>query len=119
MGMASVVVFMNDLLGQMENDPLAGRRIADAIRRVYTDGTFRYGEAVCYGHVSGHDVVIRSEYGGKRLDHLETMPPIVEHMLKSALVAAGYRVTKLRSPRRAAEIEAALAEGKSTVGEKT
>lgn len=99
MGMASVVVFMNDLIHEMRDDPSAGLRIADAIRGIYRDGKFRYGEAVCYGHVSGHDVIVRTEYGGKRLDHVESLPPIVAHMLKSALEREGYRVVKRRKPR--------------------
>lgn len=38
-----------------------------------------------------------TEYGGKRLDHVDALPPIVAHMLKSALEMNGYRVTKKRA----------------------
>lgn len=103
MGMASVVVFKDDLIHEMQDDPTAGRRIADAIRRIYHDGKFLYGEAVCYGHVSSHDVIVRTEYGGKRLDHVESLPPIVAHMLKSALEREGYRVIKRRKPKASAD----------------
>jgi hypothetical protein len=99
MGMASVVVFINDSIHEMEDDPTAGELIANAIRGIYHDGAFRYGEAVCYGHVSGHDVIVRTGYGGKRLDHVESLPPIVAHMLKSALEREGYRVIKPRNPK--------------------
>jgi hypothetical protein len=104
MGMASVVVIMNDYLHEMRDDPDAGKKIAEAITYIGSEDfgrdmrEFRYGAAVCCSHVSGNDIVIRSDYRGERLSSVKGLPHSVIRQLREALERSGYRVTKRRKP---------------------
>jgi hypothetical protein len=104
MGMASVVVLMNDSLHDLEKDPDAGAEIARAVRMIGSGrcgrdmSEFRYGKAISCGHVSGRQVVVTDGYGGDELYDLNPLPPEVASRLIFALERNGYRVTKRKKP---------------------
>jgi hypothetical protein len=105
MGFRSVFIFDNDMVHDLASDPLAGAKIADAIRRAPTGekdirvGTYGYLVESAHGNTQTLAVIdstcLFSTLASQKWNHSNmTDEQRVVELLKSAAAKVGYRLVK-------------------------
>ena len=104
MGFRTVVMLSNDYAHEWENDPLLGRKIAEAMSWAHTDenksGVGNYGAVVECVHADSQTLVMLDGYRGynmlscKNWQNTESSEDAAKRLLASAAESLGYKLVK-------------------------
>ena len=116
MGFNTVAVLYNDCTGEFKREGRIGQRIAEAMRDYHDKDrqrrNFGAGVVISQAHADGEQVVIVHANYGYRADEAEGLGWMALDQMQRCLERHGYKVTKPRKRKPAAQDPALFREGR-------